>query len=523
MADKLEPIALTFGGGINRRRRPFDIHPEECFTGQNFDLNQQSSVLLRRKPFDLKATTPNAQEIRGYAQVKKRDGTVSQLIQSGGNVYSWDGSSTFTLVGTCNPGSKLRGKKSHNFTLDDLVIITDLEKATVVKTWDGTTFTNMTTNLASPLYAKYCLVRDERAYFGNVQSGTDTPHVILGSAISDKSTLTITDRPSSSLSDGDPFFLPTPDLKPINGMEEGFGQFIISTQSGKLMELNGFSAKDFEVISLYEGSFVSGDESMVNIGNDVALAMPGRIEMLSDTQKFGDVATDDSSILIQPLIQDVTSWTATYNQLTQKVFFLPNSGGKLWVLHKSLMGGEFSPWSQWVTDHSLNFNPSTIWTMIDPGTGLDATYMGDASGNIYRLEGSGAQDGGTTDISVKRQSIVYRLPTGRVFDLKGWIIYDKAFEETITLTFQYAGTGDVDQAINILIPAAGSGSAAVYSGTSYYGSSTVYYNTGFSGRLARRNWAAAGDAYQLQVLVTIEGARDFAIHEIGLTLMAVED
>ena len=39
MADPLEPIVLKFGGGINRRPRAYDINPEECFTGENFDLD----------------------------------------------------------------------------------------------------------------------------------------------------------------------------------------------------------------------------------------------------------------------------------------------------------------------------------------------------------------------------------------------------------------------------------------------------------------------------------------------------
>lgn len=521
MADKLEPVALTFGGGINRRRRPFDIDPRECFTGYNFDLNQQFEALTRRKPFDLITTSPTGQEIRGWGQVIKRDGTISTIIQSGGNVYSWDGATTFSLIGTCNPGSRLRGRQSHIYNLDDLVIVTDLDKQTVVKTWDGTTFADMSTNLSQPLYAKYCLIRDERAYFGNVQSGTDTPHVILGSKISDKSTLTITDRPSSSLSDEDPFFIPTPDLKPINGFEEGFGQMIVSTRNGKLHELSGFSAKDFEMISLYEGSFIAGDEGMVNIGNDVALGLPGRIEMLSDTQKFGDVATDDQTIPIQPLVEDFTSWTATYNQLTQKVFFLPNSGGELWVLHKSLMDGELSPWSKWVTDHPINFAPSTLWTMIDPTTALPATYMGDNSGNIYKFEGNGGQDGGTTDISVQRQSIIYRLPAGRTFDYEGWIIYDKAFDLTVTLTLQFSGTGDRDQAVPIVINGV-TGGVPVYNSNFYY-NGNFYYSSGFSGRLERRNWAAAGDAYHVQLLLEVSGAADFAIHELGFKQKGLED
>jgi len=520
MADRLEPFILKFGGGINRRPRAYDINPEECFTGENFDLSQQFAALFRRKPFDLAGTAPAAQEIRGAAQLIKRDGTVSSLIQSGGNVYSWDGASSFTLVGNVSAGSKLRGFRNQNFTLDNVVIITDLNKESVVKTWDGSTFADLAHNLSSPLYAKFCLVVAERAIFGNVRSGTDTPHVLLASKISDKSTLTITGRPSSSLGEGDAFFLPIKDLKPINGLAEIFGQIIVSTQRGRIHTLTGHSSQDYEILSLYEGSAISGDEAMASIGNDLAMGLSGRIELLTDTDKFGDTQADDASLPIESLISSVRDWKITYNPVVQKVFFFPDGGGKVWVFNKSIRASsQLSPWSQWTTSHSIDFSPSTVWTMVNPNTLMESTYMGDQSGNIYRLEGNGGQDGGTADITVNRRSVVIRLPEGRIFDGEGWIIYDKAFAQTITLTIEFSGTGDVDQPVTITLPA--SGAIAVYNDSAYY-NDTAYYNAGFTGRLARQNFSFAGNGYQAQVLITATGSTDFQVHELGFKLRAAE-
>ena len=67
MADN--QVILTFGGGLNARRRIVDVALDECVApSENFDLDPQFRALNRRKPFDLVATAPNGNRRpgRGY-------------------------------------------------------------------------------------------------------------------------------------------------------------------------------------------------------------------------------------------------------------------------------------------------------------------------------------------------------------------------------------------------------------------------------------------------------------------------
>jgi len=421
--------------------------------------------LQKRQAFDKVATATNAGSIDGFAQLVKQNGTTSTLIQAGTNVYEWDLSTAFTLRGTVAAGTKMRGFREHNFTSSEIVLITDLAQNEVMKTWDGTTFASMTHGLGGSFYAKYCRVYRERAFLGNVKSGTATPHILLGSKIGDWTNLSTGNRPSAALGLDSAFFLPISDLRPINGLEQAFGQFIISTSLGRLHRLKGTNAFDFELEEFYAGSGVSGAEALTAIGNDVILGLPGRIDTLSGTINYGDVETDDATLLIKPLIENVDAWTIVYDKLTQRVFCFPDGKSAVYVLYKSLLGGQLSPWSKWTTGHALNFQPTTVWPMFD-GNGLDAVYMGDSSGNIYKLNGTGSNDGGTTDFTVSRTSGLMRIPEGNVFDIEGWINYRRATATTVTLTFQFAGTTVFDQPITIALPA--NTGAAYYSGGVYY-------------------------------------------------------
>jgi len=202
---------ITFGGGINARRRTADVDPNECVSGSvNFDLDPQYRALSRRNAFDLVATAPNAGAINGFAQLISPDNSVSTLVQAGTTVYEWDGDQVFTSVGTVTSGAKLRGPREHNFTLSDFVIITDLAGLETVKKWDGTTFADLAHNLGGNFFAKYCRVYNERAIYANVTAGTATPHVILGSAIGDSEDLSAGDRPASALGFDAAWFLPMP-------------------------------------------------------------------------------------------------------------------------------------------------------------------------------------------------------------------------------------------------------------------------------------------------------------------------
>ena len=186
--------SIIFGGGRNLQARTADISPAECSDGENFDLSLSDSGWNRRKPFSLVATTTNAAEIRGFAQLVSDDGSISTLIQSGNTVYKWDGNTNFTSVGTVNASSRLRGHwRTQNFELDGYVIITDLEKLETVKKWTGSSFVDLNHNLVGDFKAKYCLIDNERAVFGNCFNTIDLKHLVVGSKRGNPEILSISD------------------------------------------------------------------------------------------------------------------------------------------------------------------------------------------------------------------------------------------------------------------------------------------------------------------------------------------
>ena len=136
--------SLTFGGGLNEAD-DFNIQMDECIAGQNFLLNKFSKTLRPRPPQDLKGTAPNSGDIRGIMQLVKTDSTETTIIQAGNTVYEWDGT-TFTSRGTVSATAKLRDT---TWALDDFLVITDIEKQTVLQKWDGATLCRLKTEIGN--------------------------------------------------------------------------------------------------------------------------------------------------------------------------------------------------------------------------------------------------------------------------------------------------------------------------------------------------------------------------------------
>lgn len=520
---------MKFGGGIVTIASEDEIKETECSTGQNFVMELDNSSYRPRKPFQLMGTATNAADIKGYAQLVKKDNTISTLIQAGDTVYEWDGASSFTSRGTVDSGAKLRGTLDSNWTLEDKVLITDLTKTEVVKEWDGSTLSDMTTNLGTNFYAKYCFVENERAWYANVKTSADTPHLIAVSELEDYDDLTTGNRPSSSLGASDPFYLLSPDLRPINGLVEAFGAVMFSTVRGSMFKFTGASAKDYAITPFYNGSAASGDESVVHVGNDVYFGREGAIESLASIQNIAEASVDDLSRFISNDVQSIAEWRLVYDRNTQRVYCFPKDTDEIWVFQKPMYDavakgavmtnlGQFqSPWSRYTTRHTATFLPTTVWNMLDPATSTMAVYFGDTSGNIYKMEGSDFNgDGGTTDILTTRTSKSFQSPPGQKWDLNGWILYRKpSAEVTVTLVFEFGGVAIFDQEIQLTLPAPANVTFSTYGGTSYY-SGSYYYGTSFVSRLSRQEWSAAGRASQIQVRAQIEGTTDFSIQEIGL-------
>jgi hypothetical protein len=518
-------VVMKFGGGLHSKASPDEIDPREAADGFNFIIDLENRNLRVRPPFDLVGTVPNTQEIRGGGSLLKSDGTVTSLFQAGGVVYKWDGTS-FTSVGSCASSSRLRGQwQSHTWNLTDKLLLTDLELADVVKEWDGTTFqsTVFTDENAAPFgtfYAKYLNISNERATFANVKDpSATTPHLIVGSKRSDYTQITITNRPSSSIGVGDPFFLLAPDLKPINGMVESFGTTMLSTQKGQIFNLAGSTSQDFAFNPFYPSSAASGFESMSDIGNDMIYGRQGRIESVIDTNTFGNSQASDITKGIADIIEAYTGWTSVFNSRLRHVYLFPTGVSECWVLDTAIrQAGQISPWMRWKTDHAMAFQPSFVMSMLDPVDGLEYVFMGDASGNVYRMEGTGGNgDSGTSPIEMQFLSKLFSAQLDSVAsDIEGYIKYQKSDPATINLTFQYQGVEVFDRSVSVNIPAVTS--ASYYGGSAYYGGD-FFYGT-FEGRLARQKFQPPGDANEFQVLIEYVGSNSIAINEIGLRFRA---
>lgn len=127
---------IFFGGGLNEND-DLNISIEECFEGQNFVLDARGKNFKPRRPFDLRGTTPNAGQISSIMQLVKRDDTKTQLVTSGNKVYDWNGVSSFTEVATVVTATRLR---ETYWSLDDRLVITDLDLNTTLRQWDGADF-----------------------------------------------------------------------------------------------------------------------------------------------------------------------------------------------------------------------------------------------------------------------------------------------------------------------------------------------------------------------------------------------
>lgn len=533
MIKKLGPedldVTIKFGGGLHTRASEDEIDPREAHDGKNFLLDLENRELRNRPPFDLVGTAPNGQAIRGGGSMLNADGRVSFLIQAGDTVYEWDGLSTFSAKKNVLNTARLRGNwRSHNWQLDDKLILTDLALVEVVKEYDGTTlsdtvFTDENDVAFGTFYAKYLNISNERAVFGNLRDpSATTNHLAVGSARGNYKQITISNRPSSTLSEADPFFLITPDLRPINGFVEAFGTSILSTEQGQLFKLSGQSALDFAFSDFYPGSAASGEESLAYIGNDIIFGRQGRIESVRDTERFGDAENDDITVPVSDTTRNYTGWTTIYNSRLNRVYLFPEAVGECWVFETSMRGGQLSPWMRWTTQHEMDFQPTFVMSMLDPVDKLEYVFMGDDQGNLYRMEGGGSGgDGGSAGIVVEWLTNLISSPLdSQAAGLEGYIKYRKSEAATVNLQFEYAGEWSYNEKLTIDIPEITG--RPVYGGGLYYGNSE-YYGTSFSGRLTRQQIFPPGQSNEFQVRITVEGASNFEINELGLRFIAASD
>lgn len=514
-------MVFSFGGGLNSRASEDHIAELECADGSvNFALDIDDRAYRPREPFDLVGTAPNGGRINGFAQLLKSDGTTSTLVQAHDTVYEWDGTTNgFTNVGSVNSAMRMRGRLEHNYTLDDKVLITDIALADFVHEWDGTTFQEVNFNSSNVLKAKYCTVIDERAFYGNVNDGSQViPHMIVASEREAYGTISFGDRPSSALSEGAPFYLLTPDLRGVNGLVEAFGVLAVSSREGSTYKITGSTSKDYAIDPLYPRSFAAGDEAMVYVGNDIVFGRPGRLESLSSTDRFGDVATDDLTRKIQNRLTSDTAWTSVFNSRLQRGYFFPEDEALVWVWHKSFVddGTGLSPWVPWTTQHSTAYQPTAVMNFLDPNTGLENVFFGDADGNVYRMEGVGTTgDAGTTDIVSRRKTRLVRLPAKVVGSrMSGEISYRRGAAAQAEITMFWGGREPDTSSITVSM--AEEDSVTVFGADIYFGDGEAFFGGPVRSRLRSQAIDISGDGADLQLEVAVTGTSDFNIHDIRL-------
>lgn len=521
-------VVVRFGAGLHTRAGEDTVGETECVAGQNFRLDLENQEFRRREPFDLVGQAPNGAQINGFAQLIKTDGTKSTIVQAGTKIYEWDGTlNGFTDTGaSVSANARLRGDPftAHWPLSTEVVLISDIAFVEPVKQWDGTTFADVSHNLTGDFKAKYAYVSNERAFFAHVSSNSvDTPHMLVGSQRSDYTTLSVSSRPASAANAEDPFFLLAPDLKPINGLVEAFGIVVFSTENGSVYKLTGQDKTDFAIGELHPRSGASGDESMVFVGDDIWYGRRGRIESLRATDQFGDVEATDPSVPIQDQIQNRSDWTMLYNAQLQRIYAMHGDQGELWMYYKPLRNqGELkSPWVPYTTNHSSGFNWTAQMSMICPeaSNNCESIYFGDASGNIYQLEGSGASgDGGSENITASRTSKLFVLPLDAgMYQVDGWLKYHKNEAATVNITLLHAGEQvfDAQTSLGITAPS----DVAHWGGDHYFGGET-YFGIFGEDRVVREPFAVPAGSNEFQVKVEIEGTSSFRINEIGLRFHA---
>ena len=486
-------LTMTFPFGLNENVQQ---HIGECSSGYNFELGYGNTSFIPRDAFDLKGTATNAQALTSLMQLVKKDNTETTLACAGDTVYQWDGTLTgFTSKATVTAPALLRDAY---WSLNDVIIITDVELNNNVAVWDGTTYSTLTTGLADTLKAKYAVIRNNRVWFFNIKSGaTSYPHMILASVFENYQSYDISKRGGPTTVGGgsfttglEAFYLLMPDGKPINGVSLFQDVLVVSTDNGRMWQISGDQSANYEVIPFYDTQPAIAEEAVAAIGNDVVfLRQGGSIALLYAVQAFGNVVTSTLSWWIPQTTANLSTVNAiVYDVLNQKVFiFIP---GKVLVLFKALLSpdrqtsGHPSPWSVYTTTHTSNFNTQAAKYMLRPGTTDYSVFWGDASGNIFDMNGDGPQDAGTDDITTLRRS---RHIGTEILRPWPWV------QENLTGNIRYRRINQIDFAISIdwddeyqesttvvvLKGGLTQDDAAYFGGLFYYGDSK-YYNQGVS-------------------------------------------
>jgi hypothetical protein len=392
-------LILTFPYGLNEN---VTVQAGECTYGFNFDLSAFRTSMRPRYPFDLKGTATNAGAISGLLQLVTRANVETTLVVAGDTVYQWDGSSTFTSKATGLTAPALL--RDAYWALGDYLVITDLNLNNVVKTWDGTTFSAMThTGVVGNLYAKFAIVHLDRVWLFNIKvDGTAYPHMVLVCKFDDPTNWDTSTRGGPTTVGGgafatglEAFYLLVPDLKPINGVTLFQNNVVFSTEAGRVWQISGTSAKDFQVTDFFDTAPAIGTNTLQSIGNDILFPRQGNsLTLLYATQAYGNALQANIGHWIPDTLSAVSQFNEiVYDVTNQRALLFVN--GKVLVLYKDILAQDRgalqagpSPWSEYTTLDSKSFNTTAARYMRRPGTTTYSVFFGDDSGRVLDLYGT---------------------------------------------------------------------------------------------------------------------------------------
>jgi len=484
---------ISFAAGLNENTTP-DI--QECSAGFNFDLTLNQTSLIPRKPFDLKGTATNAGELTSIMQLVTRANAQTTLTVNGNQVYLWDGGSTFTSKATVTAPAALRDAY---WSLNDELIITDVNLNNVVAKWDGTTYANLTTGLAQPLKAKYVIVHLNRVWLFNITyNSVNYPHMILVSAFENRQNYDISTRGGPTTVGGgvfptglEAFYLLVPDLKPINGVTLFQNTLLISTLEGRTWKLTGSSPLDFQFGDFFDTEPAIGSENITDIGNDVLfVGRGGNIQLLSATQTYGDVRSFSLSRWLPNTTANLSTVNRiVYDRLGQRVLLFTPS--KVLVLFKNMLKQNryqasegLSPWSVYTTQDSASFNTQFAKYMLIPGTTNFSVFFGDSAGRMFDLNGVGSGDAGASQILVSRRTrhigpeIVQPWPWDTE-NITGHLRYRRLTPLDFTVSLDW--DDEYNTGANVLsLKGPAANDPAPYWNGGFYWNGSSYWNQGFA-------------------------------------------
>lgn len=526
---------LEFPYGLNENVTP---QIGECVEGQNFDLQAFRSSLNPRQPFDLKGTATNAGKLTGLLQLIKRDNTETTLTVNGTAVYKWDGAASFTSKGSVVADALLRGEY---WSLGEYLVITDLNINNVVKTWDGTTFTDMThTGIVGNLYAKFAIAHLNRMWLFNIKIGsTSYPDMILACKFEDPTNWDNSARGGASTVGGgsfstglEAFYLLVPDLKAINGVCLFQNQLVISTDKGRMWNLSGTSAKDFQFVDFQDTAPAIGMNAVISMGNDIVYPRQGNaIALLYATLNYGNVLQAGIGHWLPTTLANVTTYNdIVYDVTNQRVLFFVN--GKVLVLYKEILAQDRgalkdgpSPWGVYTTLDSSSLNTLAAKYMLRPGTTTYSVFFGDDTGRIFDLYGSGTSgDGGSTSATVtcsrrSRHIGVEVMDPWPYIDenITGHVRYRRLVAASATISFdwddEYSTTSNV-----VSLKGPPSNDPSPYFGGAFYYNDGMYYNAGFSAnrRVSSMNINPGGKGPGFFLTVSAASATPWQIDQVEM-------